>query len=307
MSTTPPQTPLASPPKRRLIAAAGTVLVRTNKSGRQQVLLIHRPGYDDWSLPKGKINADEYLAGCAIRETLEETGVTAQLGLPLDRIGYPVGSGYKTVTYWRATVLEKRPHKADAEVDGTRWLSVPKALATVSYPDEAALIEQAVGLPLTVPVLVVRHAKAMLRKFWTGRDQARPIDSRGRRQSKLLVPLLRAYGIRRAVSSSSTRCIQTLRPFARAAGLEIEGWATLSEEQSKNTPGAVTTLMQRLVAETVASGTPMAICGHRPVLPLMLESLGVPSRPLQPGAALVAHLDPTDGHTVAVEFHKPRI
>lgn len=291
----------------RRITAAGTVLVRTTKKGQQQVLLIHRPGYDDWSLPKGKINADEYLVGCAARETLEETGVTPRLGLPLDRIGYPVGSGYKTVSYWRAEVVSKQPHKADAEVDQTKWLSVSRALATVSYPDEAQLIEQAIGLPGTVPVLVVRHAKAMLRKFWTGRDQARPIDSRGRRQSKLLVPLLQAYGVQRAVSSSSVRCMQTLKPFAKTASLEVEGWATLSEEQSKTTPRAVTTLMQRLVAETLESGMPVAICGHRPVLPLMFDALGVPTRPLQPGAVLVAHLDVTDGHTVAVEFHKPRI
>lgn len=292
--------------RKRRITAAGTVLVRTTKKGQQQVLLIHRPGYDDWSLPKGKINADEYLAGCAARETLEETGVTPRLGLPLDRIGYPVGSGYKTVTYWRAEVLAKQPRKADAEVDQRKWMSVERALATVSYPDEAQLIEQAVGLPDTVPVLVVRHAKAMLRKFWTGRDQARPLDSRGRRQSKLLVPLLQAYGVQRAVSSSSTRCMQTLKPFAKISKLDIEGWTTLSEEQSQETPGAVTTLMRRLVAETVDSGVPLAICGHRPVLPLMFEALGVPARPLQPGAALIAHLD-RKGHTVAVEFHKPRI
>ncbi len=289
------------------ITAAGTVLLRTNKAGRQQVLLIHRPGYDDWSLPKGKINADEYLAGCAARETHEETGLTPRLGAPLDRIGYPVGSGYKTVSYWRAAVVAKERREADAEVDQSRWLSVPKALAMVTYPDERQLIEQAVGLPDTVAMLVVRHAKAMLRKVWTGRDQARPLDTRGRRQSQLLVPLLQAYGVQRAASSSSTRCMQTLKPYAKAARLDIEAWTTLSEEQTLETPEAVTTLMRRLVAETVRSGTPIAVCGHRPVLPLMLEALDVPPRAMQPGAALVAHLDAKDGHTVAVEFHKPRI
>ncbi|MCA0252960.1 MAG: NUDIX domain-containing protein [Actinobacteria bacterium] len=292
--------------RNRRITAAGTVLIRTTKKGQRQILLIHRPGYDDWSLPKGKIHADEYLAGCAVRETLEETGITPRLGLPLDRIGYPVGAGYKTVTYWRAEVAARQRRLPDAEVDLMKWLSVEKALQVVSYPDEAQLIEQAAALPNTVPVLVVRHAKAMLRKFWTGRDQARPIDSRGRRQSELLVPLLQAYGVQRAVSSSSARCMQTLKPFAKSAKLDIEGWTTLSEEQSRDTPHAVSTLMQRLIAETVSSQTPMAICGHRPVLPLMLEALGVPPRPLQPGAALVAHLDET-GHTVAVEFHKPRV
>jgi 8-oxo-dGTP diphosphatase len=292
-------------PSVRRVTAAGTVLLRTNKQGQQQVLLIHRPGYDDWSLPKGKIDADEYLPGCAVRETLEETGVTARLGVPIDRMRYPVAAGTKTVSYWRAEVVSKRPRKPDAEVDQSKWMSVRRALATVTHPDEVPLIEQAVSLPHTVPVLVVRHAKAMLRKFWTGRDQARPLDTRGRRQSDLLVPLIQAYGVRRAVSSSSTRCMQTLKPFAKAAGIDVEGWTTLSEEQARDNPKAVTTLMQRLVAETIASDTPLVICGHRPVLPTMLSALGVVPRPLQPGAALIAHLD-GDGHTVAVEFHKPR-
>ncbi|MDQ7993089.1 MAG: NUDIX hydrolase [Propionicimonas sp.] len=290
----------------RRVTAAGTVLLRTTKKGQRQVLLVHRPGYDDWSLPKGKISADEYLPGCAVRETLEETGVTARLGVPVDRMRYPVNAGTKTVSYWRAEVVSRQRLVPNSEVDQARWLSIPKAIATVTHPDEVPLIEQAVSLPDTVPVLVVRHAKAMLRKFWNGRDQARPLDSRGRRQSELLVPLLQAYGVQRAVSSSSIRCMQTLKPFAKAAKLDIEGWTTLSEEQAKDNPKAVTTLMRRLVAEAVAADTPIAICGHRPVLPAMLTTLGVPPRSLQPGAALIAHLG-ADGHTVAIEFHKPRV
>lgn len=293
-------------PIRRSVTAAGTVLVRTTAKGQRQVLLVHRPGYDDWSLPKGKINADEYLPGCAVRETLEESGVTARLGVPVDRIRYPISAGMKTVSYWRAEVVDAKRLKPNSEVDEARWYSVKKALATVSYPDEVPLIQQALELPETVPVLVVRHAKAMLRKFWTGRDQARPLDTRGRRQSELLVPLFQAYGVQRAISSSSTRCMQTLKPFAKGAKLDVEGWTTLSEEQSKDTPQAVTTLMQRLVGEAVATRTPTVICGHRPVLPIMLPAVGVPPRPLQPGAVLVAHLDAT-GATVAIEFHKPRI
>jgi len=293
-------------PSVRRVTAAGTVLLRTNKQGHQQVLLIHRPGYDDWSLPKGKIDADEYLPGCAVRETLEETGVTARLGVPVDRMNYPVPAGTKTVSYWRAEVLSKRPRKPDAEVDQSKWMSVKRALATVTHPDEVPLIEQAATLPRTVPVLVVRHAKAMLRKRWTGRDQARPLDSRGRRQSELLVPLLQAYGVRRAVSSSSTRCMQTLKPFAKASGVDVEAWTTLTEEQAKDNQKAVTILMKRLVTEALASDTPMVICGHRPVLPTMLTALGVAPRPLQPGTVLIAHLD-FEGQTVAVEVHKPRI
>ena len=64
--------------------------------------------------------------------------------------------------------------------------------------------------------------------------------------------------------------------------------------------------MKRLIGETAASGVPRAICGHRPVLPLMLEVLGVPNRPMLTAAVLVAHLSP-EGETVSVEWHKPRV
>ncbi len=297
---------MASSSRPRRVTAAGTVLVRTTAKGTRKVLLVHRPAYNDWSLPKGKVNPDEYLPGCAVRETLEESGVTARLGVPLDRLSYPVSAGMKTVSYWRAEVVSSRRHKPDSEVDATKWLTVAEAIEKVSYPDEVPLIQQAVELPQTTPVLVVRHAKAMLRKFWTGRDQARPLDSRGRRQADLLVPLLQSYDVRRAASSTSTRCRQTFKPFAKAAHLEVEGWTTLSEEQGKDQPKAVTTLVRRLAEEAVATGTPTAICGHRPVLPAMLEALGVPPRAMQPGSALIAHLD-ASGETVAIEFHKPRI
>ncbi len=297
---------MASPSRPRHVTAAGTVVIRTTAKGKRQVLLVHRPAYGDWSLPKGKTNPDEYLAACAVRETLEESGVTARLGVPVERISYPVSAGMKSVSYWKAEVVASKRHKANSEVDAVKWLSIPDAVATVSYPDEVPLIQQAADLPHTTPVLVVRHAKAMLRKFWTGRDQARPLDSRGRRQADLLVPLLQAYGVTRAASSTSARCRQTFKPFAKAAHLDIEGWTTLSEEQGKDHPAAVATLIRRLAAEAVATGTPTAVCGHRPVLPAMLEALGVPPRPLQPGAVLVAHLD-ADGSTVAIEFHKPRI
>ena len=289
------------------ITAAGTVVVRPGTTTAEpEILLVHRPSYNDWSLPKGKIAADEYLPGCAVRETLEETATVVRLGAPLDRIRYPVGGGIKTVSYWRAVVVSNGRHRANSEIDGIVWLPVPAAIEKVSYPDEVPLIQQAVELPETTPFVIVRHGKAMLRSNWTGRDQARPLDTRGRRQAELLVPLLDAYGVRRIVSSSSTRCVQTLKPFAKAQRHEVETWATLSEEQGVENPKTVETLMKRLLQQTVASAEPVVVCGHRPVLPIMLKALGIPPRTLQPGAAVLAHLD-SRGRTVAAEVHRPRI
>ena len=286
--------------------AAGCVVLRPGPDGEPEIVLVHRPRYDDWSLPKGKIRADESLPGCAARETTEETGVPVRLGVPVGHISYPIGGGTKTVHYWRASAVADGRHRPGEEVDSIEWMPVSEALHRITYLDERPLVHRALAQPDTTPLLVVRHAKAMLRSNWSKRDQARPLDERGRRQSALLVPLLEAFGVERLVSSTSVRCVKTLQPYAKAHRLEVEGWTTLSEEQAVQDPRAVTTLMERFAKQTATSGVPLAVCGHRPVLPTMLEAIGVPSRALKPGAVLVAHLDAA-AEVVAVEIHKPRI
>jgi len=293
----------STPPKRRWVSAAGTVAVR-QRGGETEVLLVHRPRYGDWSLPKGKLIECEYLPVCAVRETLEESGVRVRLGAPLDRIAYDIDSGVKTVSYWYAEVAQSSRFKPCDEVDRRRWLPVEKAIAKSSYPEEPALIRQAVALASSTPVLIVRHGKAMARAAWDGRDQDRPLAERGRRQSALLVGLLNAFGVGRAVSSSSARCMSTLEPFAQAQHLVLEGADALTEEDAERDTDAVVALMKQLVAQTVESGVPLAVCGHRPVLPAMFKALGVPNRRIQPATCVVAHVG-ADGVPVAVEVHRP--
>lgn len=286
--------------------AAGCVVLRPGAGDEPEIVLVHRPRYDDWSLPKGKIRADESLPGCAARETIEETGVPVRLGVPVGRISYPIGGGTKTVYYWRAQARKNGKHHPGEEVDSIEWMPVSEALHRITYLDERPLVHRALAQPETTPLVIARHAKAMLRSNWSKRDQARPLDERGRRQASLMVPVLESYGIERLVSSTSVRCVKTLQPYAKAHRLEVEGWTTLSEEQAAQDPRAVTTLMERFAQQTATSGVPLAVCGHRPVLPTMLEAVGVPSRALKPGAVLVAHLG-ADTEVVAVEIHKPRI
>lgn len=293
-------------PERIVTTAAGVVALDPHAGREPRVLLVHRPAYGDWSLPKGKIHVDESVPACAVRETLEETGVTVRLGAPLGMITYPVGSGTKEVHYWRATAVSSKRRPPDAEVDKVVWLSVRAALTRMSYGDERALVDKALALPATTPFLIVRHGHAMLRKNWTGRDQARPVDARGRKQSAALVPLLSAYGVGRLESSSSTRCLQTMKPYAKASGLEVNGWSTLSEELASGNDKAVAKLMRRLTAASATHAMPTAVCGHRPVLPLMLRSVGFEPRPMQTSAVVVAHLD-ASGAATAHEFHKPLI
>jgi 8-oxo-(d)GTP phosphatase len=287
----------------RRILAAGTVVVHPTESG-QKVLLIHRPGYDDWSLPKGKAEPGETMPITAVRETLEETGVTVRLDVPIDRLTYPVGSGEKSVHYWRASVTAIRSHTPDREVDKVVWLTPKVALRRLSYTDEQRLLSLALEQPATTPVMVVRHGKAMLRKNWTQRDSARPLDARGRQQADDLVPLLRAYHVEGVASSTSTRCQSTLTPYAKAERLDVRSWATLSEEQGAGNEGAVAKLVSKLASEAAGAGRALALCGHRPVLPAMLDSLGIVPRPMRTGEACVAHLTP-GGETVAVEWHSP--
>lgn len=288
----------------KLIEAAGTVTLR-DKDGKRQVLLVHRPSYDDWSLPKGHLEPDEYEAVAAGRETWEETGTTVELGRPVRTIRYPVSAGEKIVHYWLARPVASRHRKADKEVDKVAWLTPKAAMKRMTYGDERAVLEEALELGPTTPFLIVRHAKAMDRKNWSGRDQARPITSRGRKQSKMLIPLLESFGVATVYSSTSTRCVQTLQPYARRRDLDVHGWSLLSEEVGEPNLHDVGKLMRRLAREAAASGTPTAVCGHRPVLPTMLESLGITNRMMQTAATVIAHLDPS-GEAVAVEFHRPR-
>lgn len=289
----------------RVTVAAGTVTIREREGKPPHVLLIHRPAYDDWSLPKGHLEPGEYEAVAAGRETLEETAVRVALKQPLGAISYPVGSGTKVVHYWRADPVDAKHRKADKEVDRVAWLTPANALARMTYADERGVLEHALELEGTTPFLVVRHAKAMDRKNWSKRDQYRPITSRGRKQSRRLIPLLEAFGVRALASSTSTRCVQTLEPYARSAGLQVDGWAILSEEVGEEDLPGVAKMMKRLAKQAAASGTPTAVCGHRPVLPTMLEALGVPNRLMQTAATIIVHLD-AQARPVATEFHRPR-
>lgn len=291
---------------RKFTVAAGTVTVRERPGKLPHVLLIHRPAYNDWTLPKGHLEPDEYEAVAAVRETHEETGVRVVLREPLGAISYPVGGGTKVVHYWRAEPLESAKRKPDKEVDKVAWLTPENALARMTYDDEKHVVRRALEFGPSTAFLVVRHSKAMDRKNWSGRDQARPITARGRKQAQRLIPLFEAFGVAALASSTSTRCMQTLAPYAKEHRLDVHGWQVLSEEIGEHNPAAVRHLIHRLAVESAAEAVPLAVCGHRPVLPDMLTSLGVEPRPMQTGAAIITHLDGA-GRLVAHEYVRPRV
>jgi len=186
-----------------------------------------------------------------------------------------------------------------------------QALERLTYPTDVQVLEEALDLPSTSTIILVRHGKAVSRKEWNsrkrhGKDATRPLERRGRRQAKALADLLSAFGVARLASSSSTRCMQTLQPYADTIGAQITGLDALSEETHEADPHKATSAMRKIIGRALADpNQPIAICGHRPVLPTMRDALGGANRPMSTAECLIVHLDET-GRTIRQEWHSSR-
>ena len=104
------------------------------------VLLVHRPGHDDWSFPKGKLEAGETWEEAALREVQEETGLRCELGEQVGSSVYDVPGGAKEVRYYRMT--SSGDPAPDTEVDEVRWVTVPEARALLTYEGDRAVLER---------------------------------------------------------------------------------------------------------------------------------------------------------------------
>ena len=283
------------------IVSAGAVVHRKTSAGRE-VLLVHRPKYDDWSFPKGKLDAGEHLVTAAVREVAEETGLDIRLGPPLRSQTYLVRNGQpkvKHVHYWVGRVVgddDVASYRANDEVDQVAWLPVDEARDRLSYPYDLDTLEEAARFRRTSdPLVVLRHSRAHPRKSWQGDDSLRTLTTAGEFQSARIAPLLKAYGVARVLTSNSTRCTQTLAPYTEQTKLDPEVTPDLSEQD------ATATAVSRLVQRVLDAGEAAVICTHRPVLPWVFEALALDERKLEPGTLLVAHH--RRGKVVAVERH----
>lgn len=125
-----------------VIKAAGGVVCRSNGNGKTQIVVVHRPGYDDWTLPKGKVDPDETAEECALREVREETGYKCELVRPLGCTAYVDRRGRnKVACYWVMHVLSGR-FRPGGEVDRLLWLSVPDAIKRLTYTRDKTLLLQ---------------------------------------------------------------------------------------------------------------------------------------------------------------------
>lgn len=280
------------------VVAAGAVVVRRTNGG--EVLLVHRPKYDDWAWAKGKLDPGEHVTATAVREVLEETGVEIRLGRPLPRQFYVVSGGRaKHVHYWTGWVMgdpDVSGYAANSEIDQVAWMGFDKARRMLTYADDVALLDLVEQHPKRTSALVVlRHARAQKRSTWTGPDEERPLTRLGRLQARSLVPVLSAYGVTRVVSSDSRRCVKTVAPYARDHVLAVEEVAGVNED------AASPELVNETVAKLLAQKESAVLCSHRPVLPEILAALGVTEEPLAPGEMVVCHH--RKGRVVAVERH----
>jgi 8-oxo-dGTP diphosphatase len=122
-----------------VIRAAGGIVTRERDA--LEVLVVHRPSYDDWSFPKGKAAPDERDEDCALREVEEETGLRCNLGVELDSTSYFDGRGRpKRVRYWLMSPLDGRLAFRH-EVDDARWVSVAEARELLTYAHDVELLE----------------------------------------------------------------------------------------------------------------------------------------------------------------------
>jgi 8-oxo-(d)GTP phosphatase len=301
------------------VYAAGALCWRVKKR-KLELLLIHRQRYDDWSWPKGKLDAGETMPECAVREVYEEVGLPITLGIPLPTIHYVVKPGLKEVQYWAANVDDDMPPMPDGkEVDTAVWCSPNKARGLLSNPSDVAPLDALIAAHeadtlATWPLLVIRHAKAKPRAAWTRAEGERPLAATGKRQALYLQRLLMTWHPTKVWTSGWMRCIATISPYAQVTKAKVKVTSWLTEADHKRKPSKAAAVVESLLAKTSA----VALCTHRPVLPTVLATMAAHmdaglaaqlpmSDPhLAPGEVLVAHVSVAEpGRIIALERHKP--
>ncbi|HVL60630.1 MAG TPA: NUDIX domain-containing protein, partial [Microbacterium sp.] len=288
------------------VYAAGGVVWRV-VDDKLRVLLIHRTKYRDLTLPKGKVDPGEMLAETAVREIHEETGIRVALGVPVGVSRYRLPSKRtKIVHYWAAEATDAAIRASafvpNKEIAAIEWVSPKKALKRLSYPVDAEIMEHFLRLVdervlRTFPIVALRHAKALTREEWDGKDAARPLAARGRKQAASIVGPLVAFGVRRIVSSPAARCVKTVAPLSAAIGREIDTTKLISQDAWEDGKSDARTV----IGERVRSRKPAVLCSHGPVLPDILSELALATgtlrgsylgsaSALEPAAFSVVHL-----------------
>ncbi|WKS68557.1 NUDIX hydrolase [Corynebacterium accolens] len=254
----------------RTTLAAGAVVWRGDPAN-PEIALIHRPHYDDWSLPKGKVDPGESLPTTAAREIEEETGFHVRLGKLIGKVTYPVQGRTKVVYYWAAFYLSGT-YTPNDETDELRWVPIDQAQQLLSYDVDNDVVSKAqkrLQLAPTTRLLYVRHAHAHDRKKWEGDDNLRPLDKKGRHQAEMLVPMLAAYHPTAIYSARPHRCQQTAAPLADELGKDIAINKDFGDEAWEKNPAAGKKAFRRVVED---GGVPVIISQGQ-TIPGIIEDL----------------------------------
>ncbi len=248
-------------------AAAGGLILRQQRRKGLQILICYRRRYDDWSLPKGKLDTGEGILSAALREVEEETGFRCAPIAHHGSVDYTMKSGGdKVVDYWTMEPVSGK-FIPNEEIQRVRWLRPGEAVKVLSYKHDRNLVR---GISRTWaadhPVLyLVRHAHAGEREEYEGPDDRdRPLSVRGWKQVKGITKLLKNRGITRLLSSPYRRCSDTLLPLSELLKIEVEEHPALGETAS-------TADLAELIDEVRT--TRAAVCTHGNMIPAALQHL----------------------------------
>ena len=279
------------------IRAAGGVVWRDD-GGPLRIAVIHRDRYDDWSLPKGKLNHGESRLSAAVREVHEETGAVVAATRRLIETAYLVDDVPKTVQFW-AMRYRSGEFTRNSEVDDLRWLPLPEARTALTHDVDRSVLDAFAARPVPQSVIVLlRHAKAGRRTQWQGDDRLRPLDKAGRLQSRELPAFLSAFTPVSVVSADRVRCVQTLEPFAVATGMDLAISPAFSDESYLDDPEATRNELLALAKSLPAA----VVCSQGIAVPgLVTDLTGLEDTRARKGAAWV--LSFADGAVVSADYY----
>lgn len=285
-------------PSPKTILAAGGVVWRLREAA-VEVLLIHRPRYDDWTLPKGKLLAGEHELVGAVREIDEEVGATVDVKHRIRTVKYPVGDARKRVTYW-SMHYRAGEFAPNDEVDEIAWLRIKAAHKKLTYDIDRSVLDAFTAAPIPDSVLILlRHAKAGKRSDWRGDDNLRPLDPAGEQQAKALAELLPLFGPTRVYCADRTRCVQTVEPLAAALDLRVRIDPAFSDEAYLDDPDATAGALLALAKP----GKVTVVCSQGVAIPDLVDRLGPGVRSSETRKAAWWVFCVVDGEIVTSDFY----
>ena len=286
-----------------MIKASGGIVWRRNRRDELEIALVHRPKYDDWSLPKGKLESHEDSIACAFREILEETGFHVRLGQFLGTTIYENPEGLKCVDYWAAKYIDERAVPNPFEIDQVEWVSLTQVKDFELRSTDREIIDKFRLIELdTSALILLRHAKAISRDEWESDDGDRPLANFGTQQARRLIANLTPFDVKEIHTSSAVRCYETVTPIARALDLNYIFSDKLSEYEFGRNQDSAYQYVKDLLKNDVAT----VICSHNPILPTVISRLfeksgfDLPVTKLEPGDSWVVHH--LDREVIAVDY-----